>query len=139
MYQCSKEEVEKIISDLPMKLSSGQDRISNVLLKDLCKAILYPMMLIFNQSLLDGKFPDTMKIAEVIPLLKGKEYDLVINYRPISLLMMMCQVLEKIVYKRIHKFLEKHNVLFNSQYGFCNHHSCKQAILELMSRLLQAR
>ena len=39
MHQCSKEEIEKIISDLPMKSSSSHDRISNVLLKDLYKSI----------------------------------------------------------------------------------------------------
>ena len=96
MHQCSKEEIEKIISDLPMKSSSGHNRISNVLLEDLCKSISYPLMLIFHQSLLDGRFPDTMKISKVIPLFKGKEYDLVINYRPFSLLMMMSKVLKKI-------------------------------------------
>ena len=76
MHQCSKEETEKIIDQLLRKSSSGHDRISNVLLKELS----YPLMLIFNQLLLDGKFPNMMKIAEVIPLFKGKEHDLVINY-----------------------------------------------------------
>ena len=122
-----------------MKSSSGHNKIRNMLLKDLNEAISYPFMLIFNQSLLDGKFPDAMKIAEVIPLFKGKEYNLVINYRLISLLMMMSKVLEKIVYERIYKFLEKHNILFDSQYRFQNHCSCEQAILEFTSRLLQAK
>ena len=40
-------------------------------------------MVIFNQSILTGTFPDKMKIAEIIPLYKGKERDEVINYRPI--------------------------------------------------------
>ena len=43
-------------------------------------------MLIFNQSIVSGKFPEGMKLVEVIPLCKGKETDLIINYDPISLL-----------------------------------------------------
>ena len=39
-----------------------------------------------------------MKIAEIIPLYKGKERDEVVNYRPISLLMTISKLLEKIIY-----------------------------------------
>ena len=59
-----------------------------------------------------------MKIAEIIPLYKGKEHDEVINYRPISLLMTISKLLEKIIYIRVYSFLEEHNILYDSQYGF---------------------
>ena len=36
-----------------------------------------------------------MKIAEIVPLYKGKEEDMVINYCPVSLLMTVSKVLEK--------------------------------------------
>ena len=49
-------EIEKIISKLEPKKSSGHDGISNKLIKDMCDAISYPMTLIFNQSLQTGKF-----------------------------------------------------------------------------------
>ena len=80
-----------------------------------------------------------MKRAEVVPLYKGKEFDLVINYQPISLLIMMSKVLEKIIYKRIYAFLEAHSILYDSQYGFSNKHSCEQAIGELVGKILQAK
>ena len=51
--------------------------------------------LIFNQSIATGVFPDKMKIAEVIPLYKGKQRDYMINYRPISLLMTISKLLER--------------------------------------------
>ena len=63
--------------------------------------------MIFNQSLSTGEFPNLMKLAEVVPLYKGKEFDLVINKRPISLLITISKVLEKIIYKQVYKFLEK--------------------------------
>ena len=80
-----------------------------------------------------------MKVAEIIPLYKGKEEDHVVNYRPVSLLMTISKVLEKIIYSRLYKFLTKHNILYDSQYGFRSKHSCEDAILEMVGRLLQAR
>ena len=47
--------------------------ISNNLLKSLCKSPSLPLSYIFNQSILEGTFPDQMKKAEVIPLYKGKD------------------------------------------------------------------
>ena len=61
-------------------MSHGHDQISNCLLKSLKDSIAYPLTIIFNQSIMEGVFPDQMKWAEVIPLYKGKELDLVINY-----------------------------------------------------------
>ena len=41
------------------------------------------------------------------------------------------------MYKRTITFLDKHNILYNSQYGFRKHHSCSDAILELVSGILK--
>ena len=131
-------EVERLILNLPNKTSHGHDKISNKLLKELCKSISLPLCSIFNQSIAEGKFPDSMKLAEVIPLYKGKEFDKVINYRPISLLITISKVLEKAVYTRVYQFLEKHDILYNSQYGFRNKRSCEQAILEMVGQVFYA-
>ena len=37
-----------------------------------------------------------MKLAEVIPFYKGKSMDLMVNYRPISLLITLSKLLEKV-------------------------------------------
>ena len=55
-------------------------------------------------SLEQGIFPNIMKKAEVIPLYKGKERDLCMNYRPISLLLTVSKILEKLMYKRMYEF-----------------------------------
>ena len=133
------QEVEKIIMDLPNKTSHGHDKISNVLLKELCKSISFPLCAIFNQSLAEGNFPDAMKKAEIIPLYKGKEFDKVVNYHPVSLLVTISKVLEKAVHKRVYHFLEKRKLLYDSQYGFRSKRSCEQAIIELVSSILQAK
>ena len=131
MKLTSQNEIEKSIDSLPNKISCGHDKISNILLKHLKKYISYPLMLIFNQSIATGCFPSQMKVAEVIPLYKGKERDEVINYCPVSLLVMISKLLEKIVYTRTFQYLDQNQVLYDSQYGFCSKRSCHQAILEL--------
>ena len=62
-----------------------------------------------------------------------------INYRPISLLMTMSKVLEKIVYSHMYSFLKLNDTLFDSQYSFRTKRSCEQAISELQGTLLQAQ
>ena len=132
-------EIEQKIDNLAPKTSCGHDRISNKLLKDLKSSISYPLTIIFNQSISSGHFPNMMKVAETIPLYKGKEWDEVVNYRPIGLLMTISKLLEKIIYTCVYSFLEEHNILYDSQYGFHSKRSCNQAITELTGRLLQAK
>ena len=132
-------EVEDIIRKLPNKTSYGHDRISNLVLKCLLDCISFPLCSIFNQSIAEGKFPSAMKNAEVIPLYKGKEFDKVINYRPVLLLITISKVLEEAVYSQVYHFLEHQKVLYDSQYGFRTKRSCEQEILELTSRILDAK
>ena len=139
LLQTTQLEVAKIIKGLPNKTSSGHNQINNMLLKKLSDTISYPLTIIFNQSISQGIFPDTMKLAEVIPLHKGRETDQTVNYHLMSLLMTMSKVLEKIIYSRVYKFLDKNNILYESQYGFQNKRSCEQAICELLGHVLQAK
>ena len=53
--------------------------------------------------------------------------------------MTISKLLEKILYSRIDKFLEKNEILYESQFGFRSRHSCEHAIAELSGRPLQAK
>ena len=80
----------------------------------------------------EGTFPEQMKLAEVVPLYKSKERFLSRNYQPISLLITISKISEKVIYKRTYSFLNNNNQFYNSQYGFRLHHSCENAIAELL-------
>ena len=99
-HHTTEAEVKKLIENLPNKTSRGYDNISNILLKKLCTTITLPLSLIFNLSISNGVFPSKMKLSETTPLYKGKETYYTTNYRPISLLLTISKLLEKIVYKR---------------------------------------
>ena len=107
-------EVNKLIKLLPNKKSAGYDQINNVLLKELCPVIVKPLTLVFNISLLEGIFPSRMKQSDTVPLHKANEKYLVANYRPISLLLTISKLLEKLVHARTYNFLEQHEILYNS-------------------------
>ena len=107
-------EIENIINKLEPKKSSGHDGISNKLIKQLGRSITYPLTIIFNQSLQTGVFPTMMKYADITPLYKSKCKYETTNYRPISLLITISKILEKVVYKRTYYFLEDNNILYNS-------------------------
>ena len=136
-YPTNEEEIQRIITRLPNKRSSGHDNIDNILLKEISPGLLGILVSVFNESLKDGVFPDTFKLAEVVPLHKGKTTTAVDNYRPISLLCTISKLLEKIVYKRIYDFLTNTGQITSSQYGFRANHGCDHAVGELLSELVK--
>ena len=117
-YPTNELEVDLLIRNLHNKNSSGHDNVNNNLLKELKISIVTPLTIVFNKSLTEGVFPTTMKKADVVPLHKGGTHDLKNNYRPISLLLTMSKILEKLVYKRTYNYLDSNGLLFKSQYGF---------------------
>ena len=133
------QEVSNIIQSLKPKHSSGYDDISNRLIKELHPVILKPLTEVINRSLQEGTFPDDMKRSDTIPLYKTKEKYYTTNYRPISLLLTLSKILEKVVYKRTVKFLDKNELIYNSQYGFREKHSCVDAVMELTTEILKSK
>ena len=96
----SASELINLINNLPNKNSKGHDDTSNNMLKQLHTSITQPLTIVFNRSLSEGKFPDLMKLADIVPIHKSKEKYLTTNYRPISFLITISKLLEKIIYKR---------------------------------------
>ena len=107
MHLTDIEEIKSLVRLLPSKTSSGFDDISNTLLKKICDSIVLPLSIIFNKSLNEGVFPDLMKRADISPLFKSKLENDTNNYRPISLLITISKILEKIVYKGTYAYMEK--------------------------------
>lgn len=129
-------EVTRLIEKLPNKKSSGHDGINNVLVKSLKFSLRLPLTLILNQSLMCGEFPKLMKLARVQALFKKGDKLEKDNYRPISLLVIFSKLLERAVNNRLVSFLEAHDIINESQYGFRKHHSTTHAIQDFVSMVL---
>ena len=130
-------ELKSLISPLPNKMSSGYDNLNNILLKQIKESVTKPMTICVNKSLTEGLFPQAMKLADVYPLFKSKYKSETNNYHPISLLLTLSKLLEKVIYKRVYSFLDKTNQIYKSQYGFRSGHSCENAVGELIGAILK--
>ena len=131
------DELIRIVTNLPAKASSGHDNISNILLKEIINPLAHVLVEVFNKSMTTGKFPNIMKLAEVVPLYKNKEHYLESNYRPISLLTTISKILEKIMYRRVYSFLQDTGQIYSSQYGFRANHSCERTVGQAVSSIVK--
>ena len=129
--KCDEKEIETIISSLNQKKSSGPNSIPTHILKLLNDTICCPLKQIFNLFLCTGIYPDILKISKTIPIHKKGSRLLTNNYRPISLQSNLNKILEKIVHSRIYKFLDEHQCIYSSQYGFRKNHSTDHALIEI--------
>ena len=100
-------------------------------LKCVLDKLLDPLVFIFNLSFNTGKVPESLKIAKVIPIYKKGETTNPTNYRPISLLSIFDKIVEKLMHKRFHSFLQQHSILHQYQFGLRKNHSTIMALIEL--------
>ena len=80
-------EIIRLVQSLK-EAAAGYDGLSSSILKLSLSHISRPLTYICNLSLVEGVFPDEMKIANVIPLFKCDDQEMFDNYRPVSLLFM---------------------------------------------------
>ena len=85
---------------------------------------------IFNAAITTGIFPDEWKIARVTPIFKSGISSELSNYRPISIIPIIAEVFENIVYDQLYKFLNDNNLLSNCQSGFRSLHSTLTALIK---------
>jgi hypothetical protein len=133
---CSEEEISKIIDGLK-SCSAGWDEIPSNIIK-INKHIRTPIIThIVNQSFLQGKFPDELKIANIIPIFKSGDQENIGNYRPISLLTTFSKIFERAFNNRLCSFLKKFNILYKLQFGFRENHSAHMALTILIDRIFR--
>ena len=128
-------EVLKIIMDLKNSNTAGEDGISAKIVKAIANTILEPLTYCINLSLSTGIVPKRAKTARVIPLFKSGDINDISNYRPISILPTFSKIIEKVVYIRLHSYLDKLNILVASQYGFRKKSTTSMAILDLVEKI----
>ena len=93
-------------------------KISHKILKISPEKIAKPLLITFNKSLQQSKYPSNWKIAHVIAIFKKDDTSLPTNYRPISLISCVGKLMEIVVYKHVYNHLVKNNLLYKYQSGF---------------------
>ena len=81
-----------------------------------------------NEAILSGKFPDSLKLSNIVPVHKKKDLTDKCNYRPVSILPLFSQVFEK----QLRSALYLYNFLNKLLWGFCKAHSTQHALFKLL-------
>ena len=105
-YLISTDKQFKLLNKLYKAKATGLDMISARLIRECADLICKPICEIFNQSIIQGVFPDDWKCARVIPLFKKGDRDDLNNYRPISVISVVAKVLERIVYDQLSSYAQ---------------------------------
>jgi hypothetical protein len=108
---------------LPINKEHGLYSSPSQTLKCASDIISYVLCRLFNLSIELGVYPSKLKMSKIIPIFKNDDRTDANNYRPISLLSNFNRLFEKMMYKRMQSFIQKHAILSSCQYGFRELHS----------------
>ena len=133
----NEDEVMRIVKDLK-NTSTGWDGIHSKVLKRSLSVILKPLTHVLNLSLSQGFYPDSMKVARVIPLFKSGNNMCISNYRPVSVLPVISKLFERLMFNRITDFIDKQNILYKYQFGFRTNHGTDSALITLVDHIMSA-
>ena len=116
------------------------DPIPTRLLNDVLSVLSPIITQIVNASLQSGIFPSELKSAIVRPLLKKPSLDCEIlkNYRPVSNLLFLSKVIEKVVASRLVDHMTENNLMDPMQSAYRKGHSTETALLRLHNDAVSA-
>ena len=117
-FNIEDEDIYKIIKTLDINKAHGHDEVSIRMLKLCDKSIVKPLSIIFNNYKLKNTFPNLWKKANVIPIHKKGEKDLIKNYRPVSLLPIFENIFERLIFNSLFKYIDENELLNPNQSGF---------------------
>ena len=107
----SENTISDFLKELKTNKAAGIDNLLGRFLKHGSKVLVTPIVQICNLSIKLSTFPEKCKIAKLKPLFKkGKKTDPK-NRRPISLLLVISKILEKVIHNQTMEFVTKKNIL----------------------------
>ena len=133
-----KSEILSLIRSLNPNKAAGSDGISGRMLLLCDDAVILPLEIIFQNILTTSTFPDAWKLANVIPIFKKDDKQLVENYRPISLLPICGKLFEKIIFNGLYSYLNTNNLITLNQSGFRPGDSTTNQLIYLLNAIHEA-
>ena len=126
-HQVTLVELRKVIKDLRLDKSSSRDILADIIRQcDLCFRALTNCI---NQSIVSGKFPDSLKLASISQVYQAKDPLDKTNYRPVSVLPLLSKIYERLIFDQLSQHANK--VLSKLLCGFRKAHSTQHALFRL--------
>ena len=116
------------------------DPLPTQLLKECVDSLIPILLKIVNLSITTSNFPDALKLAIIIPLLKKILLNIENkkNYRPVSNLAFLGKVIEKSAISRYSEHVTMNDLEGNLQSAYKEKHSVETALLAVMDDLLMS-
>ena len=124
IFQCKKH-LKRLNKNKPL----GPSDIPAWALKDCLNLLAEPLCFMINAFIEEGKFPEHLKQAHVIPIYKKGDNEDPDNYRPISITSSLAKVFEQILREQMNEYLERNKLLGPLQFGFRAKYSTTDALL----------
>ena len=130
------DELKEIIKSSNTK-TSCHDPLPQYMLNNILDSLLPYLCDLVNKSLSTGNM-DGVKESIIVPLLKkaGLDTDDLKNYRPVSNLVFLSKLIERVVLKRLNAHMERNELHIKSQYGYKQFHSTETLMLRVVNDVL---
>ena len=102
------------------------------------KSVVLPLKVIFHNISASSTYPNIWKLANVTPIFKKGDKQLIKNYRPISLLPICGKIFEEIIFNNLYSYLDANNLITKKQSGFRPRYSTTNQLLYLVNEIHQA-
>ena len=112
------------LDTIPVSIFKESSALFSIIIADL-----------INKCFETGIFPNSLKKAIVLPLLKKDNPDLMSNYRPISLLPKLSKIIEKCLKSRLVYYFTRNNLFNDVQFGFLTGKSTQDAIIHVTEKI----
>ena len=112
------EEIISLVRKINPNKAIGSDGISGKMLLLCDDSVSIPLQIIYSNTLSTFIYPDIWKLANVTPIFKKGDKQLINNYRPISLLPICGKILEKLIFNQLYSYLHTNNLITKKSIWF---------------------
>ena len=131
-------EIFLLLENLDRNKSFGCDKVHPLLLQTAAFQIYRPLTFILNLSINQGIFPDSMKLAKVVPIFKQGSRFVCNNYRPISVLSSISKIFEKCIFNQLMFYFTNNKMISPKQYGFRPGFTTSDCLIDLIEEIISS-
>ena len=118
---------------------STRSDLPRIIFLKMSAEIISPILTnIFNTFILNGFFPNSLKLSEIIPIYKSGPRTDINKYRPIVLLSPFSKLFETHLCNNLTNFFNKHEVINKNQFGFRKNSNTDLAVINSVNQIISA-
>ena len=102
------------------------------------KSIFKPLDLTFQSCIKQAKLPTEWKKANVVPVHKKGDKQILKNYRPVSLLPICGKIFERLIYNNLFEYFIEKDLISQNQSGFKPGDSCINQLISITHEIYQS-